>query len=99
LAGLRYVSAPASELSTLFGCLDGSPFSEAILPIAAWVRHLHMRVIVVATTTEDAAVLPADVGEDNYVRGVAQSLTRHGVEAQWEVLHGPDPARAIIDFA
>jgi nucleotide-binding universal stress UspA family protein len=38
--------------------------------------------------------------ETGYVRRLAEAMGRSsGTEAQFEVLHGPDPATAILDFA
>jgi len=42
---------------------------------------------------------PADVQEDNYLHGLANALRRQGVDAQWDVLHGNDPAHAISQYA
>ena len=40
-----------------------------------------------------------DVREDNYVRRVAAELADQGVKTEWDVLHGQDAARAIVDYA
>jgi nucleotide-binding universal stress UspA family protein len=42
---------------------------------------------------------PDDVREDNYLRALRANLAGRGVEANWDVLHGHDPARAIVDYA
>jgi len=93
---------PATSLETLIVCLDGSPFAEAILPLAEYVRRLRMRVIVVTAlpgASEGRASRPSDLQEGGYVRRLAQELRHHGVAAEWEVLHGDNAAEAINRFA
>ena len=72
---------------------DGSDFSEEALPIArAWADRLDVPMTVVSVLDEKAA--SAGSGETNYVHNLAEQFG-----AQWDVLHGPDPARAIADYA
>lgn len=100
LAGPRL--EPVESMETLIVCLDGSPFAEAILPLAEYVQRLRMRVIVVTAlpgAPEKSASLPADVQEGGYVRRLAQDLRHHGVDAAWDVLHDDNAAEAINRFA
>ncbi len=72
---------------------DGSEFSEQALPIAkAWADRLGVEMTVVSVLEEAAAA--AGSGETNYVHNLAAQY-----DAQWDVLHGSDPARAIADYA
>jgi nucleotide-binding universal stress UspA family protein len=101
LAGPHWVPAPdpAVDLGTLIVCVDGSEFAEAILPLAAWVRRLQMRVVVVTVVKDGGGEgMPNDVLEDSYVHRVAEGLRGRGVDAQWDVLHGSNPAQAISDY-
>lgn len=77
-------------------CVDGSDHSESILPVAdSWASTTEAPIWVVAVSGEDA--LPEDIDETAYVRRTARDL---GVaDAEWEVLHGANTAKAIIDFA
>jgi nucleotide-binding universal stress UspA family protein len=79
--------------------LDGSELSEAVLPIAVgWASMLGLRpwvVQVVASSTPGAE----SITESAYVRGVAESLDGLHHPPQWEVLHEPDPAKALCHFA
>lgn len=76
-------------------CVDGSPFGEGILDDArAWVEATSAQSWLV--NVSDGAPLPADLDEAGYVHEVARRL---GPSTDWEVLHGRDPATAIIDFA
>ncbi|HLZ68783.1 MAG TPA: universal stress protein [Dehalococcoidia bacterium] len=100
LAGPHMQIDHTTGWTTLIVCVDGSPFAESILPLAAWVRRLDLRVVLVSVAPVDpVAVPPADVLEGNYVHGLAEALRRQGVDAQWDVLHGDDAARAISDYA
>jgi nucleotide-binding universal stress UspA family protein len=100
LAGPRMELSPATGWSTLIVCVDGSPFAEAILPIAAFVHRLGLRVLLVSVAPPGrAGEPPSDVQEDNYLHGLANALRRQGVDAQWDVLHGNDSAHAISTYA
>lgn len=99
LAGPRMALSHTTGWTTLIVCVDGSPFAEAILPVAAFVRRLGLRVVLVSVVPVPAAAPPADVQEDNYIHGLARELRRQGVDAQWDVLHGTDPAHAISQYA
>jgi nucleotide-binding universal stress UspA family protein len=81
--------------------VDGSPLSEAILPEAtAWARAFGFEVWLAQMIESSSGRPPEpDVREDNYVRRVAAELADQGVKAEWDVLHGQDAARAIVDYA
>jgi nucleotide-binding universal stress UspA family protein len=80
--------------------IDGSDASEAVVPVAAnWAKAFGLRAWVVQVLS--MPVPPADdaqaVAESAGVRRVAARFDGRGVE--WEVLHGPDPADALLDYA
>lgn len=75
-------------------CCDGSSLSEMAIEIAdVWSKLLGNELWVIS-------VLPPDYShgsaapEDGYVRALARR-----VNAQWDVLHGSDPARSIAAWA
>lgn len=84
--------------------VDGSEHAEAALaPAAELAAALGGEVWVVTVVSRSqqeqaGAILGAELGvlESAYVRRLARSI---GKDAQWEVLHGSDPAAAILDFA
>lgn len=80
--------------------LDGSPRSEAILPIAgAWTVEFGGTPWVIEVLDTIGAPT-GDVFESAYVGRAAhdmQSLIGHEVE--FETLHGERPSRVIVDFA
>jgi nucleotide-binding universal stress UspA family protein len=84
--------------------LDGSDFSESILPQAAGLASalrvpLELVEVLEPSAGRIAAETRGDVLESSYVRSVARRLGTEGVEvANWEVLHG-DPPKAIADYA
>lgn len=76
---------------------DGSQLSEGVLNVAReWADLLDVKLWVVTSISPrdlkqagfDAAVEP------NYVRRIATQ-----VNAEWEVLHGPDPAKTVVQWA
>lgn len=83
-------------------CTDGSDASQAVLPVAAdWSRALGLEPWLVQVISPEA-VREAELSGAN--GGAAESgLLRHlaqqlGEEASWEVLHGDDPARAVVQY-
>lgn len=84
--------------------VDGSERAEAALgPAAELAVTLGAEVWVVTVVSrrqqeQAGAMVGADLGvlESAYVRRLARHIGR---DAQWEVLHGSDPAAAILDFA
>jgi nucleotide-binding universal stress UspA family protein len=78
--------------------LDGSDFSESVLPVAAhWARSLALPLTLLNVVTPAAqdALRGADVFEDAQLRLVAKRLQDDGLTVDWDVLHSDDPARAI----
>jgi nucleotide-binding universal stress UspA family protein len=85
--------------------LDGNEFSEKILPYAIRaVRSLSARLLLLQalpvrglqplSSHEDSG----DVVESSYLhRKAAEIKATHGIDAQWEVLHG-DPGDAISEY-
>lgn len=92
-----------ANVVTVVAALDGSDFSEAILPHAVDIaRLLEARLMLVQVVPEVVGVPPqvpaSDVVESSYIRGRAVEIKRtYGMEAEWEVLHG-DPADAICEY-
>jgi nucleotide-binding universal stress UspA family protein len=83
--------------------LDGSAFSESIIPAAAeMATALKARLVLVHAVSVRVKVpsdIPAgDVLESSYVRSRAEWIEHtYGVRPEWEVLHG-DPADAICRY-
>lgn len=76
-------------------CVDGSDFSESILPHAAqWASTTSGSTWTVQVVEE---AVPPPVVESEYVQSMAQGLGL--ADAEWEVLHGKVPADAIVEFA
>lgn len=95
LVGPEVPSATSATSGPIVVCLDGSDHSESILPVAAsWASLSGATIWVVAVLGDDT--LPPDIEESAYVERTARVL---GTRSEWEVLHGRDPAQAVIDFA
>jgi len=102
LVGPHMAPRPPEHTSRVIIPVDGSPLSETALPVGA---DLAARLKVPAWVV---SVVPATPGqpvsgraaESAYVRDVAERIgANHGIDAEYEVLHGRDPAVAIVDFA
>jgi nucleotide-binding universal stress UspA family protein len=94
------------QFKHLIVAIDGSAISESILPAAiAWARADGMRLILANALPIDAEMQlrGVDVQQGTYAAGLAAGLRAGvgavGVEVDWDVLHGRDPARAIVEFA
>lgn len=88
--------------------LDGSTAGEYVIESAealAAALQAELWVVTVVSARQERQVAEAtgdEYGaiEAGYVRRLASEIsTRSGATAQFEVLHGPDPATAILDFA
>lgn len=95
----------ATRFDNVVVCTDGSETAEAAVPVVApWIQALDLRSWVVQVVDPDAqrTVMRTggDLAEAALVRRVADELaTADGGRPAWEVLHGGDVARAILDFA
>lgn len=93
------------EITSVVAALDGQDFSAQILPHAAEMASAlkaRLELIQVFPTAGPQAEIPAelrrDVLESSYLQREAHGITRkHGLEVEWEVLHG-HPAEAIIRY-
>jgi nucleotide-binding universal stress UspA family protein len=72
---------------------DGSALSEEAVPVAkAWADELGVELTVVSVLESRTAA--EGTGPTNYVHNIAKRF-----DAQWEVLHGADPAKDIAGHA
>lgn len=96
------------ELCRVIVPVDGSQRSEAAIgpaSILAELLDLPVWVVTVVAAAEQRA-FAAEMGsgavaaESGYVRLLARNATKeHGVDAQYDVLHGEHPADSILEFA
>ena len=96
---------PPKTIGTIAVPLDGSKFSERIIPYAAKAAlFLSAQLNLLQVLPPHAALTPltelqkSDVFESSYLqRKTAEIAAGHGIEPQWEVLHG-DPADALCRY-
>ena len=91
------------KISSVVAAIDGSEFSENILPFAAeTARALRAKLELVQVlppqgSEEISAELKGDILESSYVRRQAETTGRgYNLEVDWDVLHG-DPGKAICN--
>lgn len=102
LVGPSYV--PGTGVGTcVIVPVDGSPRSEAVLPLAAgWADALEVPLwITTVVDPADAERVRAEGGdlqENAYVHRVASAMPAGRHEVDWEVLHNADPAVGITEF-
>jgi nucleotide-binding universal stress UspA family protein len=96
-------ASPAWRGGNLLVAVDGSPASAAIIPVAAeWAEMLELRPWVVEVIPEQQDITNDSrerAVESATVRGVARRLGDVALPAQWEVLHKPEAADALVDYA
>lgn len=93
------------KISTIALALDGSPFSEKMIPHAVKAAQiLSARLMLIQALPVHPNLGPlaeherSDVLESSYLhRKAADIKAAHRIDAQWEVLHG-DPADAICRY-
>lgn len=107
LVGPQMQPHPGESTTRVIVPSDGSELSEASLDVAGdLARTLDVPVWVVTAIGHKAeAEARAELGgefaaaESGHVWHLANELNkRFGVDAEYEVLHGDDPAEAIVDF-
>lgn len=91
------------RIATVVAPLDGSDFSERMLPHAvemalALKANLTLVQVLSPEMREPPEVASGDVLESSYLHGRAEEIKKeYEIEADWEVLHG-DPADAICEY-
>jgi nucleotide-binding universal stress UspA family protein len=90
----------AAPAKALVACLDGTERSERILPVvddlsATLGLDLWLAQVVAPESSMDDE-LRGDVDEGAYLRRCARTIARP--VSNWDVLHGDDPARSILDL-
>jgi nucleotide-binding universal stress UspA family protein len=108
LSGPRFDPHALQRIETLMVCVDGSALAEAVLPRAvALARGLGARLQLLQVVKPDAGAASArpagnghaDITETGYLQGLAGRIREtHGIDADWEVLHGKAPAKAIVHY-
>lgn len=107
LAGPEISLDPHKRAERVIVPVDGSKLSESAVGVAGDLARLlgvPVWVVTVITPRIEAAAeselgAMSTVGESGYVSRLARKLgTKFGVQAEFEVLHLPDEARAIVDF-
>lgn len=90
------------EPETLVICVDETDVSRAVVPVAAtFARDLGLDVWLVQVVEPEArpTIEKSDVPEEAPLHVLAEVIEPECPDANWEVLHGPDPASAIVEFA
>ena len=108
------IDVPA-RITRMLVCLDGSPVSEGVLPLARELASV-LRVPVTLATVVPLAAAPGErngitpsglvpaltTGCDNageYLGGLIDTLNAEGIAADAEVILGGDAAECLVDFA
>lgn len=103
LIGPQFSADWDGPLETLVVCLDGSKLSEAILEPAARLAIDTGAKLLLVQALDPGSLQPGfagDVNESGYLRSKAIEIDKqYGLQADWDVLHGKQPARAIAEYA
>jgi len=108
LVGPQMEPHPGANTQRVIVPVDGSELSEASLDVGGdLARALEVPVWIITSVghkkeTAARSGMHGDftAAESGHVWNLANDLKKQfGVDAQYEVLHGDDPAKAIVDFA
>ncbi len=92
-----HADVPDPTFATMIVPDDGGPGSRRLRPLAkAWSEHLSSVPWVVQVLSGQGGDPCMDVLEAAYVESIAKAMRP---DAEWEVLHGDDPAERIVEFA
>jgi nucleotide-binding universal stress UspA family protein len=96
VVGPRFEPRPWREDGTVVACVDGSPYSEQALPVAAeWSATFGSQLWLVHVATPTDLVAPGDVNEFGYLK----HLAGHFGNANFDVLHSRHPANELAELA
>lgn len=107
LVGPKVERQPGSETERVVVPVDGSELSESALNVSADLAEiLGVPLWIVSVVSHRAAAAfaaqvesPSSLVESSYVNRLARDLaTQRNFAAEFDVLHGDDPTRAILDF-
>jgi nucleotide-binding universal stress UspA family protein len=91
-------------IDTLVTALDGSEFSERVIPFAVeFAKSIEAKITLVQAVpmiSESPALRPrpGDISESSYLHSAAAGIKkRYGIEPNWDTLHG-EPGQAICRF-
>ena len=102
LVGPRASISPAWPTGPMLVCTDRSELADSIVPVAAsWQQELGLHPWLIQVGSPDGLPRGVDPGlEMRGVRAMAEELSGlSGQPADYDVLHGEDPAEAIVDHA
>jgi nucleotide-binding universal stress UspA family protein len=109
LVGPRIVpDPPPGPTGRVIVPVDGSELAEAAIePAAATADRLGVPLWIVSVVSPGAEAAARDAlgsgfgaAESGLVRGYAHDVrSKYGIDAQYEVLHGTNPAEAITEYA
>jgi nucleotide-binding universal stress UspA family protein len=102
--GPSATTRPGSRFEELVVCLDGSRAAHAVLPVASsFATDLGLSTwlieVIDPSWREAAPTAGDDIGESYALHHAADELRASGLDANWETLHGDDPATAIEEFS
>ncbi|WP_290649731.1 universal stress protein [Aquisalimonas sp.] len=102
LAGPRLSADWQGPLNMVIVCLDGSELSEAIIePAVDMAKETGAQLFLTQAQEPESThtALTQDASESGYLqRKATEILKQYGVQANWDVLHGRNPARAITEY-
>ncbi len=97
--GPHWAGGNVDKGSSLVMAVDGEVSAESLLPpVVELARALHLHVWIVEVRAASRANVSL-AQESTVVHRVAKRLQDADVSADWEVLHGDEPAAEILDFA
>jgi nucleotide-binding universal stress UspA family protein len=94
-------AGPPVSFETLEVCVDGSPMADRVVSAATeWSSRLGSVPWLVQVVDIDPRQSPdEDLVEGGYLHRAARPMSAAGLDPQWEVLHGGDASRRLVERA
>jgi nucleotide-binding universal stress UspA family protein len=99
VVGPKYRPGPWRDSGMVIACVDGSPFSEQAVPVAAtWASTLAAPLWLVQVSSPTTGSLPGGVDrKDLNETAYLQHLAHRAGDVDYDVLHSEHPARELAD--
>jgi nucleotide-binding universal stress UspA family protein len=103
--GPSATGASDQDFEQLVVCLDGSETADAVVPVASSLaRDIDADLWLVRVAGSDGrldvpSTLEVETLEAAPLERIARVLNNADINVSWEILHGANPATAIVEFA
>jgi nucleotide-binding universal stress UspA family protein len=94
-------AGPPTSFETIEVCVDASPFADRVVSVATeWSSRLGSVPWLLQVVEIEGRPTPEEtVAEASYLHRAARPMGTAGLDPQWDVLHGGDASRRLVERA